>query len=116
MTGRAYNNLQGFHDVYISSAQPESVIIHPVNATAASVSWTNNPHHNTSLHYTSYFTATGAMISHHETVLSADVDSTDVAIDLDRDGYEHNFTLQYIKTCHVTPSPVIEETFDFGNF
>ena len=54
------------------------------------------------------------MISHYETVLSADVDSTDVAIDLDRDGYEHNFTLQYIKTCHVTPSPVIEETFAFG--
>ena len=96
---------------YLSSAQPESVTIHPVNATAVKVSWSNHPHHNTSLHYTSYFTATGAMISHHETVLLADVDSTDVAIDLDRDGYEHNFTLQYIKTCHVTPSPVIKKYF-----
>ena len=58
------------------------------------------------------------MISRYETVLSADVDSTDVAIVIDKDGYEHNFTLQYISTNDyvITPAPVTMATFAFGKF
>ena len=56
------------------------------------------------------------MISQYETVLSADVDSTVVAIDIDKDGYEHNFTLQYTTTSDyiITPAPVTMATFAFG--
>ena len=40
-----------------------------------------------------------------------------VAIDTDRDGYEHNFTLHYISTddLMIPPAPVTIATFAFGN-
>ena len=43
---------------------------------------------------------------------------TVVAIDTDRDGYEHNFTLHYISTDDLmipAPTPVTIATFAFGN-
>ena len=42
---------------------------------------------------------------------------TVVAIDTDRDGYEHNFTLHYISTddLMIPPAPVTIATFAFGN-
>ena len=75
----------------------------------------NNKHNQlylpTSVKFISYFSVTGAVISRYETVLSADVDSTDVAIDIDKDGYEHIFALQYIYTSDNSPAPV---PFVFG--
>ena len=87
-----------------------------MNAHIVRVSWHNDPLCPTSLQYTSYFSATGAVISQYETVLSADVDSTVVAIDIDKDGYEHNFTLQYTTTSGyiIAPAPVTMATFAFG--
>ena len=86
-----------------------------MNGNVVRVSW-YNPFFRTSLQYTSYFSVTGAVVSRYETVLSADVDSTDVAIDIDKDGYEHNFTLQYIYTSDNSPAPLTTATFVFGNF
>ena len=88
-----------------------------MNANVVSVSWKSNHYiFPTSLQYTSYFSTTGAVISQYETVLSADVDSTDVAIDIDKDGYEHNFTLQYIYPSGNPPAPITTATLVFGNF
>ena len=58
-----------------SSAQRETVTIHPVNATAVSISWSGSPYLSTSLQYTSYFIATGSVMSQYETVLTPDVTS-----------------------------------------
>ena len=97
-----------------SSAQPESVTIHPVNATAVRISWSGSPYFSTSLQYTSYFTATGSVMSQYETVLAPDVTSTDITLDDAVDGYGHNFTLQYIITCDLITGPVTTATFTFG--
>ena len=100
-----------------SSARPESVTFHPVNATAVRVSWSDDSHHSTSLQYTSIFTATGAVISRYVTVLPPPVNDAVVAIDTDRDGYEQNFTLHYISTDDLmipAPAPVTIATFAFG--
>ena len=109
--------VQNIYDYNIFfSAQPESVTFYPSSANIVGVSWNTNPLFPTSLRYISFFSATGAVISRYETVLSADVGSTDVAIDIDKDGYEHNFILQYIYTRDyiITPAPVTIATFAFG--
>ena len=54
-------------------------------------------------------------MSQYETVLTPDVTSTDITLDDAVDGYEHNFTLQYILTsCGDITAPVTTATFSFG--
>ena len=103
--------------VYINSiflAQPESVTIHPVNATAVRVSWTGSPHFSTSLQYTSYFTATASVMTQYGTVLVPNVTSSGVTLDDPVDGYGHNFTLHYIISSGLKIAPVTRALFVFG--
>ena len=50
-------------------------------------------------------------MSEYETVLPPGVASTEITLEDEVDGYEHNFTLFYIKPCDDTVAPA---TFSFG--
>ena len=97
-----------------SSAQPDSVTIHPVNATSVSIQWSPHQYLSTTLQYTSYFTATGAVMSHYDTVLLPNMATTEVSLDDTVEGYGHNFTLHYNIACDDTAVPVTMATYDFG--
>ena len=94
----------------LPSAQPESVTIHPVNATAVRIQWNNNQYLSTTLRYISYFTATGVVMSRYETVLPPHVATTEVSLHDTVEGYGHNFTLHYCDIDDV----VVHTTFAFG--
>ena len=95
-------------------AQPESVTIHPVNATAVRIQWSAHQYLSTTLRYISYFTATGAVMSHYETVLPPHMATTEVSLHDTVEGYGHNFTLHYIISCDDTVVPVTVANFDLG--
>ena len=99
------------HFPFLPSAQPESVTIHPVNATAVRISWRGSQYHSTTVRYLSYFNATGAEMSRYDTVLPPDVASTEVSLDDSVPGYQHTFTLQHVIAC---VNSVTTATFNFG--
>ena len=99
---------------FFPSAQPGSVTIHPVSATAVRISWRGNKYLSTTVRYLSYFNATGAEMSHYDTVLPPDVASTEVSLDDSVPGYQHTFTIQHIIACGNRTTPVTTATFDFG--
>ena len=90
-----------------------SVAFAPVNATAVRIIWDSSYYLPTILRYTSYFTATGSVMSQQERVLPPAVTSTVVSLNDKVDGYEHNFTLRY-DICDIVESPVTTATFSFG--
>ena len=100
----------------LPSAQHESVTIHPVSATAVRISWRGNKYLSTTVRYLSYFNATGAEMSHYDTVLPPDVASTEVSLDDSVPGYQHTFTLQHIIACGNRTTPVTTATFHFGQY
>ena len=102
------------NSLLLPSAQPESVTIHPVSARAVRIQWSAHQYLSTTLRYISYFTATGAVMSHYETVLSPHVATTEVSLHDTVEGYGHNFTLHYIISCDDTVVPVTVANFDFG--
>ena len=109
-------NIPSISYIPLPSAQPESVTIHPVNATAVRIQWSAHQYLSTTLRYISYFTATGAVMSHYETVLSPHVATTEVSLHDTVEGYGHNFTLHYIISCDDTVVPVTVANFDFGKY
>ena len=104
------------------TAQPESINIHPVNATTVRVSWdSGHDNFSTSIQYTRHCPLTGIVIYRHVTVLppgvtSAELTIVDDEVSLD-DGMDsiHNFTLWYFATSNF-PGPKATATFTFGIF
>ena len=111
-------NFNTMHEIWIYipliAAQPSSVAIHPVSATAVRVSWSGNENISTALQYQSHFTETGAMISQRDTVIAANVTSTDITLDDTVPGYQHSFSLHHVISCAGRVAPVTTSSFTFG--
>ena len=90
-----------------------AIKIIPASATTVMVTWSSRRYLSTSLQYTSYFSATGAVMSQSEQVLPLGVTTTDVSLDDEIDGYKHNFTLHYV-ICDIIPTPTTTVSFTFG--
>ena len=95
-----------------TTVKPESLIIQAANATSVNVTWSNNPCLSTSLTYTSYFTATGSVVSQREMILPPEEASTVMNIS-DGRGESHKFSVHYIMPDDQMAT-VTSETFSFG--
>ena len=95
-------------DLFCSTAQ---FTFQVVNSTAVNITWNSNCSSPTRLHYSSYFTATGSVMSCHQLVLPPVETSAVIQLN-DLPGYGHNFSLLLVGQT----APAITESFEFGSF